>query len=322
MNHLASAFTGKNNAWRYIIMLVAILVVSNTIGSVPLLIPFFKALAGDPSIAGRIAQNPSDFSPLGVSPYYSLFMMLFPFLASFIAFMLLVKPLHSRTFIQTVNGTAKIRWSHYFISFFVWLSLSAIYLFAYIKADPGNFTLSNTSISLLYVALISVLLIPFQAGLEEIVFRGYLMQGFAVAARNAWLPLLVTSILFALLHGVNPEVKEYGFMTMMPQYLVFGLIFGLVTLFDDGIEAAMGAHAANNIFLVIMVTQESSALQSPALYVQNTIHPWTEFTGLLVSGILFILILKLIFRWKDFSRIKQNLHREPQRTTEGHGEFV
>lgn len=305
MNHLAASFAGKNNVWRYIVMLVAILVVSNTIGSVPLLIPFFKALANDPSIAAKLAQNPSDFSPLGVNPYYGLFMMLFPFLASFIAFVLLIKPLHSRTFTATVNGTSAIRWSHFLVSFFIWLMLSAIYLFAYIKAEPGNFILSNTSISLLFVALISIFLIPFQAGLEEVVFRGYLMQGFAVAARNAWMPLLSTSLLFALLHGVNPEVKEYGFLTMMPQYLVFGLIFGLVTIFDDGIEAAMGAHAANNIFLVIMVTQESSALQSPALYVQKTIHPWTEFTGLLISGIVFIFLLKLIFRWKDFSAFKE-----------------
>ena len=52
----------------------------------------------------------------------------------------------------------------------------------------------------------------------------------------------------------------------MPQYIVFGLIFGIITILDDGIEAAMGAHAANNIFLCIMVTNESSALQTPALY--------------------------------------------------------
>lgn len=303
MNHLAASFTGKNNVWRYIVMLVSILVVSNTIGSVPLLVPFFKAIAHDPSVAAKIAQNPSDFSALGVNPYYGLFMMLFPFLASFIAFILLIKPLNGRSFIATINGTGSIRWSHFLISFFVWLIISAVYLFGYIRIDPSNFTLSNTSISLVFIALIAVCLIPFQAGLEEVVFRGYLMQGFAAAAKNAWFPLIMTSLLFALLHGVNPEVKEYGFLTMMPQYLAFGLIFGLVTIFDDGIEAAMGAHAANNIFLVIMVTQESSALQSPALYVQNTVHPWTEFAGLVISGILFIIILKLIFKWKDLSMV-------------------
>ena len=57
----------------------------------------------------------------------------------------------------------------------------------------------------------------------------------------------------------------------------------------------------NNIFLCIMVTNKSSALQTPALYEQHNIYPWTEFTGLIFTGIVFILILKIIFRWNDFS---------------------
>jgi hypothetical protein len=63
----------------------------------------------------------------------------------------------------------------------------------------------------------------------------------------------------------------------------------------------MGAHAANNIFLCIMVTNESSALQTPAMYEQLNIHPWTEFAALTVIGIIFVLILKRIFKWGRFS---------------------
>ena len=77
---------------------------------------------------------------------------------------------------------------------------------------------------------------------------------------------MMTSVLFGLMHAFNPEVEEFGFFTMMPQYILFGLIFGIVTILDDGIEAAIGAHAANNIFLCIMVTHNSSALQTPAVY--------------------------------------------------------
>ena len=111
----------------------------------------------------------------------------------------------------------------------------------------------------------------------------------------------MTSVLFGLMHAFNPEVKEFGFLTMMPQYILFGLIFGVITILDDGIEASMGAHAANNIFLCIMVTNKSSALQTPALYEQHNIYPWTEFAALIVTGIVFIIILKIIFKWNDFS---------------------
>jgi membrane protease YdiL (CAAX protease family) len=96
-------------------------------------------------------------------------------------------------------------------------------------------------------------------------------------------------------------VKEFGFLAMMPQYLLFGLIFGIITILDDGIEAAMGAHTANNVFLCILVTNEASALQTPALYQQLRIDPWIDFLTMLIMGILVIFILKMIFKWKDFS---------------------
>jgi hypothetical protein len=63
----------------------------------------------------------------------------------------------------------------------------------------------------------------------------------------------------------------------------------------------MGAHAANNVFLCIMVTNSSSALQTQALYIQQHVYPWTEFAGLVFSGIVFIFILKMVFRWDGFS---------------------
>lgn len=284
-------------------MIAAILLASNTIGSIPILIPLFEAMVRDPEAAGKLAENMSDFSVLGVGPVYGLFMMLFPFLAGLAAFILLVKPLHERTFKATLNGTDKFRWNHFFISFLVWIVLSLIYLFAYMKVEPSNFVLNNTGISLLYVSLVALAFIPFQAGLEEVLFRGYLMQGFAAMLRYRWFPLIMTSLFFALLHAFNPEVKEYGFFTMMPQYIAFGLIFGIVAIMDDGIEAAIGAHTANNTFLVIMLTHESSALQTPALYEQQEILPWTEFTGLIFMGVVFIILMKIFFKWGKFSTI-------------------
>ncbi len=284
-------------------MIIAILLASNTLGSIPLLIPYIKTLLSDPSVAEKLASDPTDFSLLGVDPFYGLFMMLFPFVAGLAAFALLVKPLHERSFRSTINGSGAFRWNHFFASFLVWTVLSVIYLFAYMKVEPSNFTLNNNSISLVFISLIALAMIPFQAGLEEFIFRGYLMQGLGALIRYRWFPLLVTSLLFALMHAMNPEVKEYGFFTMMPQYFVFGLIFGIVAIVDDGIEASIGAHAANNIFLVIMLTHDSSAIQTPAMYKQDTIYPWTEFIGLVLSGIVFILIMKVIFNWKEFRAI-------------------
>jgi len=300
MNHLEATFRGRNSLWRYVVMILAILVASNTLGAVPLLISMAIKSVSDPEIFSQLSANPNDYSVLGLDQNILLIMMLFPFIAGLGAFILLIKPLNSRSLKITINGTGKIRWDRFFISGAVWLMISALYLFLYIKYDPSNFVFNNKTASLLTLSLISILLIPFQAAFEEVIFRGYLMQGLAAIIKFRWFPLIMTSILFALMHGLNPEVKEFGFLTMMPQYILFGMIFGVITILDDGIEAAMGAHAANNIFLCIMVTNKASALQTPALYEQVNIFPWTEFAGLLFSGIIFILILKYFFKWESF----------------------
>ncbi|MCX6255622.1 MAG: CPBP family intramembrane metalloprotease, partial [Bacteroidia bacterium] len=255
----------------------------------------------NPEVFSQLSANPNDFSVLGLNPNTGFIMMLFPYIAGLAAFILLVKPLNNRTLKITINGTGKIRWNRFFISAFIWLILSAVYLFLYLKLDPANFTLNNKTTSLIILSVIALLFIPFQAAFEEVLFRGYLMQGFAAVLRNRWFPLLMTSVLFGLLHAFNPEVKEFGFLAMMPQYILFGLIFGVITILDDGIEAAMGAHTANNIFICIMVTNGSSALQTPAYYEQHNVYPWTEFTALLLVGITFVFILKIVFGWKDFS---------------------
>lgn len=301
MNHLESIFTGKNSFWRYAVMIAAVLAAANTIGAFPLIIAMAAKSTSNPDVFSQLAANPNDFSSLGLDPNSGLVMMLFPFVAGLVTFILLVYSLHNRTIRQTINGTGKIRWSHFFISGLIWLMLSSIYLFVYMKIDPSNFTINNTTVSLIILIVITVLFIPFQAAFEEVLFRGYLMQGFSSVLKNRWFPLLMTSLMFGLMHAFNPEVKEFGFYTMMPQYIVFGLIFGAITILDDGIEAAMGAHTSNNIFLCILVTNKSSALQTPALYVQNNILPWTEFAGLLISGVVFIMILKYIFKWDRLS---------------------
>jgi len=289
-------------------MLVAVLVATNTIGGIPLLIAMGVKAADNPEIITQLAENPNNLTVLGLDSNLYLFSMLFPFFIGLIAFIMLIRPLNQRNLMCTINGTDNFRWDRFFISALVWLIISALYLYVYMKLDPLNFKVNNRSLpTLIPLILMSVLFIPFQAAFEEVIFRGYMMQGFAVLARNKWVPLIMTSIFFGLMHIMNPEVSEFGFGTMMPQYILFGLIFGLITILDDGIEAAMGAHAANNIFLCIMVTNESSALQTPALYQQININPWADLISMLLMGVIVIFILGIIFRWKGFSVLMKKL---------------
>ena len=298
---LSAPFRGKNTFWRYFIGVIIPLVVSNVVGALPLVVVMIGYSLDGSTVP--LKGGMPDFELMGIDLNLGFVLTVFPFILGFLTIVWLIKPLHGRNFNTVVNGGRKVRWGRMMVSALVWLLISALWLFYSIRSDPGNFILSNTTNTLLILAVLAVVLIPLQAAFEEILFRGYLMQGFAVLARNRWVPIVVTSVLFGLMHSLNPEVKEFGFLTMMPQYIFFGLVFAVLTMLDDGIEIAIGAHAANNAFLVVFLTHKDMALQTPAMYEQVNIHPWNEFAGLVIMSVVFVAIMAIIFRWKDISKL-------------------
>ena len=107
---------------------------------------------------------------------------------------------------------------------------------------------------------------------------------------------------FGLLHGTNPEVDRFGFWVAMPQYILMGLLLGLVAIWDDGLELALGLHLANNVISSLVVTHDASALQTHALF--KDMAPTASHTDtvvMLVCGIIFLWICNR--KYKFFSKI-------------------
>jgi len=298
MKHLTSAFSGYNNWWRYLVLFLASFLGGQTIGGIPLLLVIVFKMAQS---GGSIQPNPenmADLSVYGIDSNFGLFLMLLPFIVSFFILLVLYKPLHRRNYKIILTGSTSIRWSRFFMAAIIWASLSGIYLFTDYLRDPANYTFNFNPESFIVLLLVSIVLIPFQASFEEAMFRGYLAQGVGVLTKSRLLVILIPSLLFGLMHSFNPEVAEYGFWIVMPQYILFGLLFGIITVLDDGIELAMGAHSANNIFLSVFLTSKASSLQTQALLTQHKINAVADLISLSIISVLFIVILYFIYNWK------------------------
>jgi membrane protease YdiL (CAAX protease family) len=302
---ITAPFKGKNAFWRYFTGAITPFLVSNFIGGIPLAVVLI-AYASDRAMT-EIGRMP-DFEAMGINLNLGFFLTVFPFILAFFTLVLLIKPLNERSPGTVINGGKKVRWGRVFFSAFVWTAVSALWLYYSMRSDPGSYVLNNTSTSLITLAILSLTMIPLQAGFEEILFRGYLIQAFVVLSRNRWLPIVATSVLFGLMHALNPEVKEYGFFIMMPQYIFFGLVFAVLTMMDDGVELAIGAHAANNAFLSVFITNKDSALQTPSMYEQLEYDPLMEFGGLVAMSLLFIIIMAIAFKWKDVRKLYARIH--------------
>ena len=191
-----------------------------------------------------------------------------------------------------------------FFSFTLIVIISIIgFLISYF-ADNSNVVWNFKPLNFFILLIISLLLFPFQIGLEEYLFRGYLMQQIGIAVRNRWFPLLFTSIVFGLFHTANPEVAEMGFGVMI-FYIGTGLLLGAMTLMDEGMELALGFHLGNNLMASILLTSDFSAIQTDALFkfsgpenTSNTLNEMIISIAITYPIILFILAKK--YNWSNW----------------------
>lgn len=239
---------------------------------------------------GEIAVFIQTVSPLGV------FLMML---------LLWVKVVHQQSFVSLTTARTSISWKRFFTSFFIWGGISAVTtVIAYLSA-PENFEWNFKAPPFFMLLAVSVILIPLQTSFEEYLFRGYLMQGLGMATRSRLFPLLFTSIAFGVMHIANPEVDKMGPLVLV-YYIGTGLFLGIITLMDDGMELALGFHAANNLVACLLVTSDWSALQTPSV-LKDISEPAAGYDIIAPVFILYPILLFVFARIYGWTNWKQRL---------------
>ena len=127
------------------------------------------------------------------------------------------------------------------------------------------------------------------------------MQGIGAIAKNRWVPLILTSVGFGLLHGSNRAVQKLGSILMVV-YIETGFFYGIITLMDAGTELSLGLRAANNIFAAFLVTTDWMVFQTDALFI-DTSEPsvtWEMFMPVFVLYPLMLVMFSKKYGWKNW----------------------
>ena len=298
MNHLENITPRRNRWYWYLLVLGLSFIMANVVGSIPLvvLIVATSIQSGDANAAVAISKG--DITAAGVDSNLYLASMMFVFAVFLFSMIFLVRKIQGRTWPQVVNGTSRVRWRRVLAGIAVWGGLNVLLLAASLIISPEDYEFRFDASQFVWLVIISLVMIPLQTTCEEYCVRGYLAQGIGAWTRNRWAVLAITSVAFGLMHGANPEVDEYGYGIMMAQYISMGVILGLVTLLDDGIEIAMGIHAANNIFASVFITFKGSVLPTAALFMAKETDPVTDFVSVVVVGAVAVVILARIYKWR------------------------
>lgn len=91
--------------------------------------------------------------------------------------------------------------------------------------------------------IISVLLFLIVALVEEALFRGYVLKNLMLST-NKYVALVISSILFALMHGMNPNISLFSLFDLF----CAGIILGITYVYTKNLWYPIGLHFGWNLF--------------------------------------------------------------------------
>ena len=221
--------------------------------------------------------------------------LIVPFL--FVALFLVIhtKFVHKRTVLSIFSGRKTFDWKRVLFSFSLLFSVLSLFLFIqYLSSDSLIFQFDLQKFIPLF--FIAIFLLPIQTSCEELLFRSYILQGIKMRTKKNSVAVLISGLMFGAIHIGNPEIAKIGYHIIV-YYMLVGVFLALISLFDNGIELALGYHAANNVFAALMITNNWQAFQTDAVFMDIS-DPGMGLDT--IFGILFILPLVFFIFYKKY----------------------
>lgn len=294
---IAQAKEGDNRWWKYLFAVLTI-VASFLLGQVPLLLfSYYKKIKlglSDDQFFDYL--NSLNYTALGISQNTFFLLIMGTFVFTFCSVIYLVPKIHKRTFLSFITSRKKFDYNRFLAGLFTWLIIAICITFLVLDADQYKFTFElNKFIPL---AIIALILVPMQSATEEIVYRGFIMQGIYRLLERKWVTLIIVTLLFALSHAFNPEF-ENGFVTIIPAYLIFSFTITYITVIDEGLEIPIGIHAGNNLFVALILSASGASVTTPSIFT-TSIGNLIDILPILLGSLSLIsfILFKFKYKWK------------------------
>ena len=298
---LADAALGLNRWWVWVLGTVSIVVIWQGIGAIPTI-----AACEYVRSANLVDFTCDGFRIDGVSSIPDFVLSMYGFVIAMIGIWIVVRRLHRKPF--TAVLTARPSFDHNRALFAMLVGLVIFGTLTLLPAALGSEFIEFQSLDAWEYTtflMFAVVLISIQAGFEEVFFRGYLMQAFALLTRSRVVLAISTAIVFTLLHLANPEPWEYGVVPYVAGIMSLGVFFALLTLLDGGIELAVGIHVSNNLFVALVANTSVSALQTPALFLIE-VDEYQLIPGIPMLWLILAIVLALFnrkYKWFSYRQI-------------------
>ncbi|CCQ74450.1 methyltransferase domain-containing protein [Magnetospira sp. QH-2] len=204
-----------------------------------------------------------------------------------------VRFIHRRPWRSLLTGRRRFDWTLMLYSLGLGLILNGALFFAMAGTGGAEIVFDwDPAVWLLALVLLPLPLLA-QVTAEETLFRGYIYQWVGLFTANTWVRILIPAGLFAVMHLPNPELQSGGYWALA-DYLLFSLYAGFLVYRTNGLEAAIGMHAAINLLVSLIITYPDSVLPGAAPWALEEIAwDWMALLSLIAVVLHYVLLLRL-----------------------------
>ena len=95
--------------------------------------------------------------------------------------------------------------------------------------------------------IISILIFITVSVLEEVLFRGYILKNLMISF-NKYIALIVSSVLFSLVHGLNPNIDLFSLINIF----LAGILLGISYIHTKNLWFPIALHLSWNLFQAML----------------------------------------------------------------------
>lgn len=211
-----------------------------------------------------------------------------------LAFVGVAAVLHHRRLLSYFTAAPRFRWRSMLLGLTLFAVLVGPLLALSAALDPKAPGAPILSVSpaltgrLAYAAIVVVLLL-IAAAAEELVFRGWLLKVTGAFVSDVRIVLVLSGVLFSAIH-LDPNLD--AFLVRM----AMGIGLAWMTLRLGGVEFAIGAHAANNIAILLFLQPMALKPEPPHAFPPETLI----VAPLMLAG--YVAMTEIAVRWAPLRR--------------------
>jgi uncharacterized protein len=205
---------------------------------------------------------------------------------------------HIRTFF-TLRSTFDL--GRFGFAFMIWAAFFIAQFAVSFAIDHSKVTWNFQPAKFAQLFAICIFLVPLQTGFEELLFRGHILQWTGKYKLRGAAVIALNGLLFAALHFANPEAAALGWPIYI-YYFMSGAFAALVAVMDDGIELSWGFHAANNIMILLILSNDWQVIRTDALFIDHA-EPalgYDLFATLFIAYPLMTWLFAKRYKWRQW----------------------